>query len=104
VILAPEKRRLGSANIVGIESILRAIRLRFRNLFCYVGSSHYSYLCFILGTYGRAQYRSYSSLITLSSLSPSHLKNAFGVFVFIGGGALVGGGEGAASVSLYLVS
>jgi hypothetical protein len=104
VILAPKKRRLGLADIIGIKSILRAIRLRFRNLFCYVGSSHYSYLCFILGTCGRAQYQSYLSLITLSSLLSSYLKNAFRVFVFVGGGALVRGREGAASVSLYLVS
>jgi hypothetical protein len=41
VIFALEKSRSGSADIAGIDRISTAIRLRFGNVLCCVGSSHH---------------------------------------------------------------
>jgi hypothetical protein len=98
VIFALEKRRSRSADIARIDRISRAILLRFRNRFCYVGSSHYSYPTFIPRICGYVQYLWYSSSKrSLSSLSLSYSKKA--LLGLVGGGfvvrfteELVGGG------------
>jgi hypothetical protein len=60
--LAPEKRRSGSADIAGTDSISRAILLKFGYTFCWVSSNHQRRGSSISHTISDWTNRSYSSI------------------------------------------